>query len=172
MATIDELSDQFSTGTDGHDNAIDTSASTPCCANSAASVNAANVAAGFSRGALQALWQTGMQMCCRARPRSEILSLGELSGASPGNDLGTPGRGQAGCGVSGESHRCPGAIGGDLRDQPGAVTTAGGLLSRCHGTCDLPSARRVYRWCGGRHGGGQYDSGLSGWAISDTRESG
>ena len=116
-----------------------------------ASAIAAGKASTVGRGAarlidraLQALRQTGLQMCRRSRPRTEVLPVGELSGRTAADGLRAA-RGYRG--HTGAYRQLPqgthGARGG-LRDQPRAVTAPRGAL-RCGGERHVAAAHHSVR---------------------------
>jgi hypothetical protein len=108
--------------------------------------------------ALQALWQAGLQMRRRSRPRPEVLPVGELSRRATADGLRATGR----CGRhSGARRELPrGAHGsrGGLRNQPRTVTAPRGAL-RLGGERNVAAAHptdRRFRRCAAprQHGRG------------------
>jgi hypothetical protein len=78
--------------------------------------------------ALQALRQTGLQVCRRPRPWPQVLPVGEFPGAPATNGLRAAGRLR-------RRHRTPGELSprprdhrGDLRDQPRTIAPPRGAL--------------------------------------------
>jgi hypothetical protein len=106
-------------------------------------------AARLADRALQALRQPWLQMCRRSRPRTEVLSVGELSRRATADGLRATGQ------SGGHSHahrqlpRGAHDARGDLRDQPRAVTAPRGAL-RAGGERIVAAARptdRRFRRC-------------------------
>lgn len=166
MAIFEGRSDQLYKWSDRHGESTDQSAPTPCWADTAASVDGTAVSKGLADRALQAMWQARVQVCPGARPWSQALSFGQPIRTSAGDDLCAAARRQASRSLSCESGGCPRTAGGDLRDKPGAVKSARGFLSSRHGACGITHPLGVCRLFGGRHSGGQYDSGLSVRAVA------
>jgi hypothetical protein len=84
--------------------------------------------AGLAHRALQALWQTWLQVRQRSRPWPQVLPVGEFSGAPATNGLRAAGRLR-------RRHRTPGRLSprprdhrGDLRDQPRTIAPPRGAL--------------------------------------------
>ncbi len=89
-------------------------------------------AARFTHRALQAVWQAGMQMRPRSRSWSQVLPLRELYRPKAANGLRAPGTSRPDHRVSSPSPSGPRDLGGDLRDQSRAATTARGNLKDGH----------------------------------------
>ena len=82
----------------------------------------------FPHRALQTMWQAGMQMRRRPRPRSQVLSVGELSRPAAANGLRPAGVLCSGGRVPRQLPPRPRDLGGHLRDQPRAAAPSGGAL--------------------------------------------
>jgi hypothetical protein len=67
--------------------------------------------------AVQTLWKDRLQMCRRARSRSQILSIRKQTGHSPGNGLCASVLPRPSYRVFGEQPSCAESPRGDLRDQ-------------------------------------------------------
>jgi len=114
---------------------------------------------GLPHRALQALRQTRVPVQPGARPRAEVLLVGEPAGEPTADGLragGLPGAGNA---VPGQLPEDPADPRRDLRDQPRAASSARGDLSHGAGRqadpADQPSGRR--------HARGQHDRGAPRW---------
>jgi hypothetical protein len=97
----------------------------------------------FAHRALQTLWQAWLQVCQRPGARSQVLSIGKLSGLSTSYGL-------CAAGVLRSDHRIPRQLPtnprdlrGDLRDQPRATTASRGALRDRDGRCTLRAHRTV-----------------------------
>lgn len=79
--------------------------------------------------ALQTLWQAGLQMRQRPRPRSQVLSVGEPHGCPTRDGLRAPGLCGAGHSVLGQLSPHPRDPRRALRHQSRALASPGGLVS-------------------------------------------
>src|SRR5450759_4552321 len=120
------------------------------CAAQAPSGIAAQTAAvgcGASRladRALQALWQAGMQMRRRSRPRPEVLPVGELSRRATADGLRATGKSAGDPRTNRQLPRGTHDARGSLRDQPRAVTAPRGAV-RAGGERNVAAAHRPAR---------------------------
>src|SRR5215472_1854326 len=98
----------------------------------------------FPHRALQTLWQARLQMRRRSRSWPQVLSVGELSRPAPANGLRPARVLRAGERVPGQLPPRPPGLGGDLRDQPRALTASREALRDRHERSALssPSADR------------------------------
>ena len=80
--------------------------------------------------ALQALWQTWMQLCTWTWSRPQILFISEQTRAKATNGLCPPGLLGKGKRASGKLSKDKSYPGGTLRDQPGTFKTQGEVLGR------------------------------------------
>src|ERR1017187_8871919 len=78
--------------------------------------------------ALQALWQAGMQMCRRARPRAKVLPVRELSRRATADGLRATGKSGGHPRASRQLPRGTRGARGGLRARPRAVTAPRGAL--------------------------------------------
>jgi hypothetical protein len=116
-----------------------------------ASAVAAGKASAVGRGAarlidraLQALRKAGLQMCRRPRPRTEVLSVGELSGRTTADGLRATRGYRSHAGAHRQLPRGAHGARGGLRDQPRAVTAPRGAL-RCGGERNIAAAHHPDR---------------------------
>jgi len=121
------------------------STQTPCCACSTPSERRPRAVTGISDRAIQEVRQARLQMCQGARPRTEVLSVGQPAWRQARDDLRAASlRGPRGDLFRGPD-RGPRADRGDLRDQPFALKGSGALRSgRRHSNIHRP-------WCGSYH---------------------
>lgn len=94
----------------------------------AANARFRHAAEGFAHRALQALWQTRLQVRRWPRPWPQVLPLRELPGSAPANGLRATGRSRRRRGTTGELPPGPRDHRRDLRDQPRTVTPPRGAL--------------------------------------------
>lgn len=149
MAKLGARSDQFYTWSANHAGRIH-------CNASAAARIAVTGTTTFRRGApglayrtLQALWQTGLQMCPRPWAWPQVLSFGESSERAAGNGVCAPGRSCAGCRISGQLPPYSPHPRRALRHQSRALAPPRGVLSDGHGRDDHPAhwlPRHPPRW--------------------------
>jgi hypothetical protein len=78
--------------------------------------------------ALQALWQTGLQMCRGSGSRTEVLPVGELSGRAAANGLRATGKSGSHSRARRQLPRGTHDARRDLRDQPRAAAAPRGAL--------------------------------------------
>lgn len=117
-------------------------------------------AAWLAHRALQALRETGLQVCSRARPRAKVLSFGESCGRTPRDGLRAPGDARPSRAVSGQSPPSARGPRGDLRDQPRAPAPARGVLSHA-GERRHPPGHRPLRHPICRHPHRQHARGMA-----------
>src|SRR3954469_176991 len=86
----------------------------------------------LSHQALQTVWQAGMQMRRRPRPRSQVLSVGQLPGLAPANGLRAAGVLRTNGGIPCQLSPSPRDPGGDLRNQPRTAAPSRGALKSRH----------------------------------------
>ena len=86
----------------------------------------------LSHRAVQAMWQTGMQMRRRPWPWPEILSFSELPGLAAANGLRAAGVLRTSGGMPRQLSPHPRDPGGDLRDQPRTAAPSRGAVDRPH----------------------------------------
>ena len=151
-------SDQWYTWSDEHRNG------TCCCTSQTPQCPCASAAAPsiypawLSNRAIQAMRQTGMQMCRWSRAWAQVLSVGELSGHASTDGLRAPGGSWTGFGVSCQLSADARDSGRDLRDQPRVAAPPRGALTRLHEPVSSCPA------CTDRGGGWRGNSGqYAGW---------
>ena len=116
--------------------------------------------------ALQTLWQAGLQMCRRSRPRPEVLSFGEPSGLAAANGLCAARVSCPDCRVRRQLPSSPRNPRSGLRDQPRTVAPPGGVLKGRYERSALhPSCIHRCRigWCVPRQYGRSLAGRQSGW---------
>jgi hypothetical protein len=112
--------------------------------------------------ALQTLWQAGLQMCRRFRPRPEVLSFGEPSGLAAANGLCAARISRPDCRVRRQLPSSPRNLRSDLRDQPRTVAPPGGALKgRYERSALCPPC--IHRCRIGRRAPRQHGRSLAGW---------
>jgi hypothetical protein len=92
----------------------------------------------FAYRALQALWQTGLQMRSGAGPWAQVLPLDQSARCQARNGLRPSRRATNRCSVFGKLSRGPRDPGSDLRDQSRVVTSQGDLVEETR----VPSKHR------------------------------
>jgi hypothetical protein len=127
MRFLDLLSDQFLTWSANGRYSVVLFTQTPR-AIAQANARIGDALAGLAYRALQALWQTWLQVRRRSRPRPQVLPVGEFPGAPTTNGLRAAGRLR-------RRHRTPGELSprprdhrGGLRDQPRTIAPPRGAL--------------------------------------------
>jgi len=128
-----QLADQLYTWTDTH--ALQAAQTDFCCLATAAPPATAPDAAArsfapwFSHRALQALWQTGLQMRPRPRPWPKVLPLGQSLPATAANGLRSTGLSPRNHRISSQLSTTPSDFGRDLCHQSRVAVPSRGILS-------------------------------------------
>jgi hypothetical protein len=125
--------DQLGTWSDNHASqlaqaALIRFAPTPPTAVTAAAAARAS-APRLAHRALQTLRQTGMQVCRRSRPWSQVLPLGKLPRLATANGLRSASASCPGSRMSRQLPPGPDHRGGDLRDQPRTAAPPRGAIA-------------------------------------------
>ena len=134
-----ELADQFYTWSDYH--ALLGAQTEFCCLSPAPPTATAPDAAArsfapwFSHRALQALWQTGLQMRPRPRPWSKVLPVGQSLRATAANGLRSTGLSPRNHRISSQLSTTPSDFGRDLCHQSRVVVPSRGILRNCYESC-------------------------------------
>src|SRR4051794_1430415 len=125
---FDLESDQFNTWSDEHAERSHVRLTKTPQRSSAPIASAPSDPAWLSYRALQTVWQAGMQMRRRPRPRSQVLSVGQLPGLAPANGLRAAGVLRTNGGIPCQLSPSPRDPGGDLRNQPRTAAPSRGAL--------------------------------------------
>jgi len=157
-----EISDQFNNWSDNEETKCDKFAPPSRESPSSASIHEAGSFAGLVDRALQEVWQAGLQVRARSGSWSEVLSVGEHSRRSSGDDLRAAGLRRSGEGLSCEPCGSSRAVGGNLRNQSRAHETSRAILVNRYG---LSIGRGFWgrRLFGRRDVGRKHDSRLPSW---------
>ena len=159
MRLLDLLSDQFSMWSANGRYSVVHFAQTPS-AIAEANASVRNALARLAHRALQALWQTGLQVCRRPRAWSQVLPIRELSRPPAANGLRAASRLRRRHGTPGELSPRPRDHRGDLRDQPRTIAPPRGAL-RGAGEPVVSVARQLHRSAIGRRTHRQHARGLA-----------
>ena len=121
------------------------------------------VATRLSHRAIQALRKTWLQLCRGPRARSEVLSIGELSGRTAADGLHSAGTAATGKRVRRQPTPRTRDSRAGLRNQPGAAASTRGALN---GLGERGrSAHRIHRYPRYKPAAGQYDRELVGRTV-------
>ncbi len=161
MFGVDRMSDQLYTWSDEEHKFNDDVAPPPRHSATSAAIPEAGVPEGLADRALQEVRQGRLQVRAWPGARSQVLPVAKYSWGAAGDGVRAAGLCRAGRGLSCKPLNGSQAVGGDLRDQPRAAETEGGVVAAGHEPYvfrECPTSRGFFG-CGRPRG--QYDSGLS-----------